>query len=167
MNTTISNKTAAYNGALVSVAAVFAYSLAVMLYTIIHSSAIINSIMPASERNGILWINGFSMAYSVVVFSLLMAVVSSAAGAAAGIILKKASLYFNPQRHFRIAFLVSSFTAILLLAIFYLILYLFFKERITLKYTETFLFWYVFPGVIFFGTIVAGGIKINKQLQAI
>ena len=94
----ISNKTVAYNGAVVAVATVFAYSIIVMIYAIIRSSVTICSIMPKVERNTILLANGFSVAYSVAIFSLLMAVFSSAAGAVTGVILKKLLLYFNPLR---------------------------------------------------------------------
>jgi hypothetical protein len=163
MNTDISNKTAAYNGALVAVAGVFAYSLVVMLYVIIRSSTVIYNIMPSLQRSTILWTTGFSIAYSVAVFSLLMAVVSSLAGAAAGVLLKKALLLFNPQSHLNRVFFVSSITALFLLAVLYLLLYTLLKERITFQYAETFLFWHVFPGLIFFAAAVTGGVKLNKH----
>jgi hypothetical protein len=165
MNATISNKTAAYNGALVAVAGVFAYSLAVMLYAIIRSSAIIYSIMPAAERIAILWTNGFSMAYAVAVFSLLTAFVSSLAGAVAGLILRKILLQLNPQLQFNKAILLSSVTALVLLAALYFLLYALLKERITFQYAETFLFWYVFAAAIFFVVVVFAGVKLNRQLQ--
>jgi hypothetical protein len=167
MNTTISNKTAAYNGALLAVAGVFAYSLVVLLYVIIRSSANIYNIMPSSERSTILWTNGFSIAYAVAVFSLLMAVASSLSGAVSGMLLRKLLLWFNPELHFNKAILVSSITALVLLAALYLLFYVLLKERITLKYAETFLFWYVFPAVIFFTAMVLAGVKLNKQLQKI
>lgn len=164
-NKIISNKRAAYNGALVAVAGVLAYSLIVMLYTIIRSSSIIISIMPAGERSAILWANGFSIAYSVAVFSLLMAIVSTAAGAVAGLILKKVSLRFNPQRHFSMAVLLSSIIALVLLGSFYLLLYLLLKERITFQYAETFLFWYAFPAAIFFLAFIISGVKLNNHFS--
>lgn len=167
MNTTISNKITAYNGALVAVAGVFAYSLVVMFYAIIRSSANIYSIMPSSERSAILWANGFSIAYSVAVFSLLMAIVSSLAGAVTGVVLRKVMLRFNKKLHFNKAILISSIIAFFLLVVFYLLLYILLKERITFQYAETFLFWYAFPAVIFFVAVVAGGIKLIKQLQTI
>jgi hypothetical protein len=166
MSATITNKTAAYNGALVAVAGVFAYSLVVMLYAIIRSSVSIYSCMPSAERSTILWTNGFSIAYSVAVFSLLMAVASSLAGAVAGVILRKVLLWFNAKKHFNKAILVSSITALVLLLLLYLFLYILLKERITLQYAETFLFWYVFPAVIFLAAVVLAGVKLNKQLQA-
>jgi hypothetical protein len=165
MNTTISNKTAAYNGALVAVAAVFAYSIIVMLYVIMRSSAIIYSIMPSSERSAILWTNGFSVAYSVAVFSLLMAVASSLSGAFSGILLRKLLLWFNPKRHFNKAILISSVTVLVLLSLLYLLLYILLKERITLQYAETFLFWFLFPAVIFFTVSIISAIAMNKELR--
>jgi hypothetical protein len=85
----ISNKSIAVNGAAVAVAAVFAYSIIVMIYSIIRSSATIYSIMPMGERNTILWANATSVAYSVVVFSVILALISSLTGAIAAVIQKK------------------------------------------------------------------------------
>lgn len=76
----ISNKTVAYNCAVIAVAAVFAYSILVMAYAIIRSSVTVYGIMQDSERNTNLLASGFSVAYSVVVFSNLMAAFSSIAG---------------------------------------------------------------------------------------
>jgi CBS domain containing-hemolysin-like protein len=165
MNATITNKTAAYNGALVAVSGIFAYSLIVMLYAIVRSSISIYNIMPSSERNIILWANGFSMSYSVAVFSLLMAVVSALVGAVAGLVLRKVLLRFNPQLHFKKAILLSSFTALVLLAALYFLLYALLKERITFQYAETFLFWYASPSAIFYMVMVLAAIKLNKYLQ--
>jgi hypothetical protein len=165
MSAIISNKAAAYNGALIAVAGVFSYSLVVMLYAIIRSSAIIYSSMPSAERGVILWTNGFSVAYSVAMFSLLMAVVSSLAGAVAGVLLKKLLLWFNPQLQFNKTVLVSCMTALVLLAVLYLLLYALLKEKITIQHAGTFLFWYVFPAVIFLAAVVLAGVKLNKQLQ--
>ncbi|MGZ5246433.1 MAG: hypothetical protein ACXWV5_05225 [Flavitalea sp.] len=162
MNTLISNKTAAYNGALVAVAGVFVYSLVVMLYAITRSSATIYHIMPTSERSTILLTNGFSIAYSVAVFSMIMAVVSLIAGAVGGVILRNVLLRFNPQRHFNKSILVSSIAAVVLLSVLYFLLYMLLKERITYKYAGTFLFWYVFPSVIFFISVVISGAKLNN-----
>jgi hypothetical protein len=159
---TISNKKAACNGALIAVAGVFAYSLAVMLYVIIRCSISIYTIMPSSERSTILWTNGFSIAYSVVVFSLLMSAPSLLAGAVAGVVLRKVFLWFNPQLHFSKAILISSITSLVLLLLLYLLLYMLLKERITLQYAGTFLFWYVFPGAIFFIAVVNSGVKLNN-----
>jgi hypothetical protein len=162
MTTNISYKKAAYNGALVAVAAVFVYSLAVMLYTIIRTSINIYTIMPSSERSTILWTNGMSIAYSVIVFSLLMSVPSLLAGAVAGVILKKLWMRFNPQLHYSKTILISSITSLVLLLLLYLLFYMLLKERITLQYAGTFLFWYVFPAVIFFITVVISGTKLNN-----
>jgi hypothetical protein len=167
MNIIISNKTAAYNGALVAVAGVFGYSLVVMLYAVIRSSVNIYNIIPSSEQNKILWVNGFSIAYSVAVFSLLIAVASSLAGAMAAVLLRKLLLWFNPQLHFSKTILVSSITALVLLAGLYLLLYAMLEERITFQYAQTFLFWYAFPAVLFFVAVVFVGVRLNKQLQRI
>ncbi len=162
-NTAISNKSAAYNGALIAVAGVFAYSLVVMLYVIIRSSASICDIMPSSERSTILWTNGFSIAYAVAVFALVMAIVSSAAGAVAGIIVRKVLLWLNPQLHFSKAILISSIISLVLLLLLYLLLYILFKKRITPQYAGTFLFWYIFPAVIFFIAVLISGAKLNNN----
>ncbi len=159
---TISNKTAACNGAIIAVAAVFAYSLVVMLYAIIRSSVGICSIMPSTERSTILWANGFSMAYAVAVFSLLMGVISSIAGAVVGMVLTKVLRYHNPHFHFNKAVLISSITALVSLLLLYLLLYLLLKERITFQYAETFLFWYAIPALIFFIVVVISGVKVTK-----
>jgi hypothetical protein len=165
MNTTISNKAAAYNGALVAVAGVFAYSLVVMLYAIIRSSAVIYNIMPSSERSTILLTNGFSMAYSVAVFSLLIASLSSLAGAVAGVILRKLLAWFNPQLRFNKAIVISSSTTLILLGALYFLLYALLKEKITFQYAETFLFWFLFPAVSFFIASVISAIVMNKELR--
>lgn len=164
-NKTISNKVVAYNGALVAAAGVFAYSFIVMLYTIIRSSASIYGIMQSGERNTILWANGFSMAYCVVIFSLLMAIVSLPAGASAGVILRKLLLWLNPTLQTKKAVAISSITALILLGVLYFLLYALLKERISFQYVETFLFWYFFPAVIFFVAVVAAGINLNKRLM--
>ena len=88
----ISNKKVAYAGAKLAVAGVFSYSLIIMLYAIIRSTITICNIMPTGERNNILMQNGFSIAYSVAVFSILMALLSAISGAIAAVIFKKVLL---------------------------------------------------------------------------
>lgn len=163
--TNISNKIAAMNGATVAVAAVFAYSMIVMIYSIIYSSATIYNIMPMGERNTIIWANGISVAYSVAVFSVILALISSLAGAITAVILKKLLLYFNPKFSFRKAVLINCITAFALLIILYLILYALLKDWMTFNYFETFLFWFLFPAAIFFSVCVIGGSKLNKGLN--
>lgn len=163
---TISNKTAACSGAIIAVAAVFAYSFFVMLYAIIRSSISISSIMPSTERSTILWANGFSMAYAVAVFSLLMAVISSIAGAVVGMVLINVLRRYNPHFHFNKAILLSSIIALVFLLQLYLLLYILLKDRITFQYAETFLFWYAIPALIFFIVVVISGVKVTKQMQA-
>ena len=124
----ISTKVTAFNGATVAVASVFAYSIIIMIYAIIRSSATIYSIMPMGERNSILWANGISIAYSVAVFSVILALISSVAGAIAAVILKNFLLYLNPQFNFRNAVLISSITALALLILMYFSLYALLKD---------------------------------------
>ena len=161
----ISNKVIALNGATVAVAAVFAYSVIVMIYAIVRSSATIYSIMPVGERNSILWANNISVAYSVAVFSILFALVSSISGAIAAVILKNLLLYFNPKFIFRKAVLISCITAFATLTIMYVLLYVLLKNWMTLDYLETFSFWFLFPAAIFFSACVIGGSKLNKNLN--
>ena len=161
----ISNKIIALNGATLAVAAVFAYSIIVMIYSIIRSSATIYSIMPMGERNTILWANSISVAYSVAVFSVILALISSISGAIAAVILKIFLLYFNPQFNFRKAVLISCNTAFALLIFLYVLLYGLLKDWMTFNYFETFSFWFLFPAVIFFLTCVIGGSKLNKVLN--
>ena len=161
----ICNKSIALDGATVAVAAVFAYSIIVMVYSFIRSSATIYSIMPVGERNSILWANGISIAYSVAVFSVLLASISSVTGAITAVILKKLLLYFNPQFNFRKTVFISCITALVLLILLYLMLYVLLKDWMTFKYFETLLFWFFFPAAIFFLVCVVGGSKLNKVLN--
>lgn len=161
----ISNKATALTGAIVAVASVFAYSIIIMIYAIIRSSATIYSIMPMGERNSILWANGISIAYSVAVFSVILALISSISGAIAAVILKNLLLYLNPQLIFGKTVFISCFTAFALLIFLYLLLYGVLKDWMTFNYFETFLFWFLFPAAIFFSASVIGGIKLNKVLK--
>ena len=158
----ISNKVTALNGATVAVAGVFAYSVIVMIYAIVRSSATIYSIMPVGERNSILWANNISVAYSVAVFSILFALVSSISGAIAAVILKKLLLYFNPKFIFRKAVLISCITAFATLAVMYVLLYALLKDWVTSNYIETFSFWFLFPAIIYVSACIVGGIKLNN-----
>lgn len=162
----ISNKVTALNGATVAVASVFAYSIIIMIYALTRSSATVYSIMPMGERNSILWANSISVAYSVAIFSIILAFISSIPGAIAAVILKKLLLHFNPQFIFRKAVLISCITALALLIFFYLLLYALLKNWMTFNYLETFLFWFLLPGAIFFSACVIGGIKLNKVLES-
>ncbi len=158
----ISNITVAYNGAIAAIAAVFAYSLIVMTYVLIRSSATIYSIMEEGERTTILLASGFSAAYSVAVFSLLTAGFSSVVGLLAAVILKKSLLYFNPQFDFRKAILISGITASGMLTVIYLLLYTLLGDWMTFNYIETLSFWFLFPAAIFFAACVIGGGKLNN-----
>jgi hypothetical protein len=161
----ISDRTVAYNGAIAAVAAVFAYSFIVMIYVMIRSSVTIYSIMPKVERNTILLANGFSVAYSVTIFSLLMAALSSVAGAIAAVALKNLLQYFNPQFNLKKAILISCITALALLILIYNLFYALLKDWMTFYYAETFIFWFLFPAAIFITVSIIGGSKINKVLE--
>ena len=161
----ITNKWVAYNGAITGVAAVFAYALLVMMYAIIRSSITIYNIMPNGERSNILLANGFSIAYSVAVFSLIMALLSSLSGAIAGVFLKKILQYFNPNFTNRKAIIISCITAFSLLIIMYLLLYTLLKNWMTFNYIETFSFWFLIPAVIYIGVCIVVGRKLNRALK--
>ncbi len=161
----VSNKAVAYKGAVVAVAAIFAYFLTVMTYAITRSSATIYITMPGGERNSIILANGFSLAYSIAIFSLLMATLSAMAGSVTAVILKKSLLYFNPHYNFRRAILASCITALVLLIIMYFLFYSLLKDRMTFSYAETFLFWFLFPAAIFLTVCIIGGSKLNKRLD--
>lgn len=161
-----SYKKVAYAGAKVAVAGVFSYAVLVMLYAIIRSSITIYNIMPNGEASNILLLNGFSIAYSISIFSILMALLSSLSGAMAGVILKKALQYFNPNFIKRKAIVISCITAFAILAIMYLLMYALLKNWITFNYIESFSFWFLMPAFLFFGVCVIGGSKLNKVLYA-
>lgn len=161
----ISNKTVAYNGAIAAVGSIFGYSMIVMVYVILRSSITIFIIMPNGERNAILWANGISVAYSVAIFSLFMALVSAGTGAIAAVVLKKSMLYFNPGFIRPKASLVSCITSLILLSVMYLILYSLVKEKITFNYTQTFLLWFLIPAVILFSVSIIGRSELNTILS--
>ena len=162
----ISNKKVAYAGSKIGIAGVFGYSALVMLYAIIRSSITIYHIMPSGQRTTILLQNGISITYTIAVFSILMALLSSLSGAMAGVILKKALQYFNPNFIKRKAIVISCITAFAILAIMYLLMYALLKNWITFNYIESFSFWFLMPAVLFFGVCVIGGSKLNKVLYA-
>ena len=162
----ISNKVIALNGATVAVAAVFAYSIIVMIYVIIRASATIYCMMPMGERNSILWANSISVAYSVAVFSIVLALISSISGAIVAVILKDLLLYFNPKLIFKKTILISCITAFALLTFLYLLMYALLKDWMTFNYFETFSFWFLFPAIILFSACVIGGSKLNKVLES-
>jgi hypothetical protein len=161
----ISDRKLAYNGAAAAVAAVFAYSLLVMLYVLVRSSVTIYTIMPKAGRMEIIWASGISAAYSVAVFSLIVAVPSAIAGALAALVLKRVLIFFNAGCNVKKAVLVSSVVAILLLFLLYQLLYFLLKERMTFAYADTFLFWFLFPGMIFLSVCAAGGSKLNTMMS--
>ncbi len=162
----ISNKNVAYNGAIVAIAAVFAYSIIIMVYILIRSSSTIYSIMPNGERSSILWASGVSVAYSIVIFSLFMGALSSVLGVMAAAFLKKLLLCFNRQFQYNKAISISFITALMLITIIYFLLFTLLKDWMTIKYIETFLFWFLFPAAIFLIVCIIGGSQLNKILKA-
>jgi hypothetical protein len=160
----ISNKKVAYASAKIAIAAVFGYALFVMLYAIIRSSITIYDIMPGGERTNILLLNGFSIAYSVAIFSLLMGLLSCISGAMAGVIIKKALQYFNPNFINMKAIFISCVTAVVTLTIMYLLLYSLLKNWMTFNFIETFSFWFLLPAIIYVVACIIGGSKLNKLL---
>ena len=163
--TNISTKTVAYAGAKIAIAAVFSYSLLALLYTIIRSSLTIYNIMPSGERSDILLLNGFSIAYSVAIFSILMGLFSSLVGAVAAVVLKKSLVYFNPQFNYIKTLIVSAMVAFATLIFIYALLYALLKEWMTFNYIETFSFWFLLPAIIFFITVIVCGIEMNKAIR--
>ena len=156
----------AYNGAIVAISAVFAYSMVTMIYALMRSSSTIYSIMPQGERASILWANGFSVAYSIAVFSLLMAIFSSVIGIISAVVLKKLLLYFNPKFDFKKGILISFFTALTLNTIIYFLLLALLKDWMTFNYIEPFLFWFLLPAAIYLIVCIVGGSHLNRVLKA-
>jgi hypothetical protein len=162
----ISNWKTAYYGATIAIAAVFVYSIVVMIYVVIRSSIIIFNIMPKGERSIIIFLNNFSVAYSVIIISILMAVVSSVIGAFAAIVLKQFMLYFNPKFNPRNAIWVSGIVVLVLLSLAYIMLYSLLRDYITFYYPEILLFWFLFPTIIFTAVCIVAGSKLNKILSS-
>ncbi len=161
----ISNKSVACKGATAAVAATFVYAVIVMIYVIIRTSATIYRIMPAGERSEILWLNGFSIAYSVAVFSMLMAMVSALIGAIGAIVLWNLLLYFNPKFNLQKTVLLSFAAALSLVTVIYILLRAMLKDWMTVQYHETFIFWFIIPAVICIAVGLIGGIILNKALS--
>jgi hypothetical protein len=159
-------KMVAHNGAVVASAAVFAYSLLVMLYVIVRTSVSICNIMPRAETRSILFANGVSVAYAVAIFSLLAAAISALGGAAATLILQKSLRYFNPRSNLRKAILISAIEAFAMLTVMYITVYPFLHKFMTFDYAETFVFWFLLPSAIFVTAFVISGITINNKSVA-
>jgi hypothetical protein len=161
----LSNKTMAYNGAMIGIAAVFVYSLIIMGYTITRSSVAIGGIMHGKEKYTILWANGLSIAYSVAVFSVLMSLVSLVWGALMSVILQHSLMYFNPECSSRKALFITGITALLILAVIYLLLYILLKDWMTFQYIEPLLFWFLFPAILCLAAFLVGGVYLNRDLR--
>jgi hypothetical protein len=156
----------ALKGAVIAIACVFFYSQIVMLYVICRSSAFIFSAMGEEERSGILFANGFILAYSVAFISILVAMISSLFGAVAALILNKALSYFNPARGSIRAMFISLVVAILLIFTGFVLIGIFLIPRFEFQYPEAFLFWTVFPSTIYILVNLAGGMVLNKYAVA-
>jgi hypothetical protein len=163
----ISNRTVAYAGAKIAIAGVFGYALLAMFYAIIRSSNSIYNIIPSGERSNILFLNGFSIAYTVAIFSILMGMFSFMAGAIAGVILKKMLQYFNPNFSSTKIIVISCITAFTTLMIVYLLLFGLLNNWMTFNYVETFSFWFLLPAIIYAGACIIGGYKLNKILKMV
>ena len=164
LKTPLSDKAIAFNGARIAIAGVFVYSFLIMIYTIARSSVTIGNIIQGKERDAILYANGVSIAYSVAVFSLLMALISLVSGVLTSLFLKHLLMYFNAAGNFKKALLITCITAVLVLMMIYLTLYWRLEKWMTFQYFETLLFWFLFPAIIFLTATLLGGIQLNREL---
>jgi hypothetical protein len=158
-------KSGIYNGSIVAVATVIAYSLVIMIYVVTRSSSTIYSIMLEGERTSILWANGISVAYSIAIFSLLMAAISSVIGIISAVILKKLLLYFNPQFNVKKAIVISFMTALIGVIIIYFLLFALLKDWMTFNYIEPFLSWFLLPSAIYLMVCMIGGRQLDRVLR--
>ncbi len=161
----ISDKRVAFYGASIAVATAFFYSLMVMVYVIIRSSLTIYEILSSELRTSILLQNGISVAYSIAIFSILMAIFSSMIGALMAIVLKQSLLHFNPKFLNRKAKIISVITAILIASFIYFLLRFLLKDWMTIDNIEPFLFWFLIPGVLFLVVGIITGKKLNGILK--
>ncbi len=161
----ISNKKLAYCGAMIAFATVCFYSIIVAIYVLIRSSSTIYNIFLTGERLSTLIENGISVIYSIAVFSIIMAIISSIVGVVAAIILKNSLLYFNPHFNNKRAILISGFTVILILSLLYFLLRFLLKDLMTFSYIESFLFWFLFPAILFLIVSIVSGKKLNKLFK--
>lgn len=157
----ISNKRLAFYGAIIAVATVFFYSLMVMVYVVIRSSLTIYEILSSEVRTSILLQNGITVAYSIAIFSILMAIFSSIVGGFTAITLKKSLRYFNPNFENRKSILISGIIAVLTIFIVYILLRTMLKDWMTFHYIEPFLFWFLIPSFLFFVACIVSGRQLN------
>ena len=157
----ISNKRVAFYGAIIAVSTVFFYSLMVMIYVVIRSSLTIYEILLSEVRTLTLLQSGISVAYSIAIFSMLMAIISSIIGIITANILKKTIRYFNPNFKNRKSILISGIIAVLAISVVYISLRMMLKDWLTLDYIETFLFWFLLPSLLFFIACIIGGKQLN------
>jgi hypothetical protein len=161
----ISNKRVAFYGASIAMATVFFYSLIIMIYVIIRSSLTIYEILSSEVRTSILLQNGISVAYSIAIFSVIMAIISSIIGMITAIILKKSFLYFNPKFKKTNALLISGIIAISINGIVYFLMRITLKDWMTFNYIEPFLFWFLIPATIFLSACISLGGYFNGLLK--
>jgi hypothetical protein len=161
----ISNKKLAFCGAMFASATVLFYSIIVAIYVLIRSSSTIYNVILTGDKILTLVENGISVIYSIAIFSIIMAIISSIIGVAAAIILKKSLLYFNPHFNNKRAILITGLTSIVILSLIYLVLHFLLKALMTLSYVESFLFWYLFPAILFLIVSIVSGKKLNELFK--
>lgn len=165
LQTKLSDRQLAYRGALITVAAVFFYSLLVLVYVITRSTISLVKILPGEPVNNLLIGTNFSILYSVAVVSILVAGFSSIGGATGALFLHRFLTYFNPSYKKKKAAWLSVIFSTLAIIVIYLVLYVLFREKMSSAYMPTFLFWYVIPASIFFSISVIAGIRLNEFLR--
>lgn len=155
----------AYCGAMIAFATVFFYSIIVLIYVLICSFLTIYNIILTGERLSTLIENSISVSYSIAVFSIIVAIILSIIGVFVAIILKKSLLYFNPHFKSKRAILIIGFTAIAILSLLYLLLRFLLKDLMTFSYIGSFLFWFLFPAILFLIVSIVSGKKLNELFK--
>ncbi len=161
----ISNKKLAFDSAIITTAMVFLYSIIIMIYVLIRTSVTICNIMPAGERISIVLQNGLSVGYSISIFSIIFAIITSIIGIFTAISLKKLMLYFNPKFKNKTAIFISGILGILIISVVYFSLRVLLKDLMTINYIESFSFWFLFPAILFLVGCLIGGYKMNIILN--
>ena len=160
-----SNLRLAYFGAIVATATVLLYSIMLLIYVIIRSSLTIYDIIQSEEKTLILFKNAISVAYSIAVFSIIMAIFSSMVGALTAIILKQSILHFNPKFLKRKTKIICVTLSILIVSIIYLLLRFLLKEWMTFDNIEPFLLWFLIPSVLFLIIGIFSGSQLNGLMK--
>ncbi len=160
----ISDGRLAAKGAILTTAAIFIYSLIVLLYVVLRTSFEIANKLPVGERSSIIFANAVALTYTIAVFSLLMVLVFSITGAIGALVIKRLVFRFNPQFNVRKTLLFSGMVGLVLLVLVYVVLRLLLQKWMTLQYPETLLFWFVFPATICFIFYLISGMAFNRFL---